>query len=274
MRYGGVRDLVQALSVVMPDGRVIHAGRPVMKNVAGYDLVKLFTGSWGALGLITDVTFKLSPTPRAVRTLAVPVDSIAVGLDWGRRLLPQALVASTVMLLRGGPTVMGMDAPLSLVYTAEGLSEDVDAELLQVKSLLQMHGAPAFVELEGAGSELWAEWMGEPLAEPGASLVRAGMPVKALKPAIEALGLDAPDKARDVLLDLANGHLYRRGLVDLAAVRRVLDPHDGYAVVLRASDPSADLDRWGHVPGGTRMMDAIKARWDPQQRFNPDVFVV
>jgi hypothetical protein len=79
---------------------------------------------------------------------------------------------------------------------------------------------------------------------------------------------------RQVLLDLANGHLYLRGRVDLTAMRRVLGAHDGYAVVLRASDPSAAPDRWGYTSGGQRMMDAIKARWDPEGRFNAGAFVV
>ncbi len=277
MRYGGVRDLVQALTVVMPDGRVVRAGRPVMKNVAGYDLVKLFTGSWGTLGLITDVTFKLSPTPRAVRTLAVPVDTIEVGLDWGRRLLPQVLVASTVMLMRGGPAFDGLDAPLSLIYTAEGLPEDVDAELLQVKSLLRMHGAPPLVELETAGSALWARWAGAPLSGPDARLIRAGMPVKALGPVFDALrggkvGIDWDAQA--MALDLANGHLYLRDGVDLTAIRQVVHAHDGYAVVLRASESRETLDRWGYLSDGQLLMDAIKARWDPQRQFNPGAFVV
>ncbi len=64
MRYGAVRDLVLAATVVLPDGRVIRAGRPVVKNVAGYDLPKLFVGSYGTLGLLTDVSLKLAPLPR------------------------------------------------------------------------------------------------------------------------------------------------------------------------------------------------------------------
>ncbi|MGC9467624.1 MAG: FAD-linked oxidase C-terminal domain-containing protein, partial [Anaerolineae bacterium] len=59
MRYGAVRDLVLALTTVLPDGRVLRLGRPVMKNVAGYDLVKLHVGGYGTLGLITDVTLRL-----------------------------------------------------------------------------------------------------------------------------------------------------------------------------------------------------------------------
>ncbi len=69
MRYGAIRDLVLSVTVALADGRVIRAGRPVMKNVAGFDLVKLFVGSHGTLGLITEATLKYAAQPRARRTL-------------------------------------------------------------------------------------------------------------------------------------------------------------------------------------------------------------
>jgi FAD/FMN-containing dehydrogenase len=178
--------------------------------------------------------------------------------------------------MRGGPAAGRSDAPLRLIYTAEGLPADVDAELLQVRSLLQMHGAPGFAELETAGSALWAEWVGAPLSGADEHLIRAGMPVKALGPVMDALRASAESdwETREMALDLANGHLFLRGGSDLAAMRQVLDAHDGYAVVLRSSAPRETLDRWGYVPDGQSMMQAIKARWDPQGRFNPGVFVV
>ena len=160
MRYGGVRDLVQALHVTLPDGRALYVGRPVMKNVAGYDLVKLFVGSYGSLGLITDVTLKLMARPRATQTLTVAVPSWVEGLRWAAMLSQAALVASAVLVgqppdERGG---------LSLVYTAEGLPEDVDEELLGVRALLGRVGAPEPATRASDGCSVWAQWLA---AEPG-----------------------------------------------------------------------------------------------------------
>jgi glycolate oxidase FAD binding subunit len=70
-RYGSPRDLLIGITVVRPDGVVAHSGGKVVKNVAGYDLGKLFAGSYGTLGLITEATFRLHPVPQAVAYLTV-----------------------------------------------------------------------------------------------------------------------------------------------------------------------------------------------------------
>src|SRR5258706_7935121 len=67
--FGWPTSFVIGMKVVLADGRAIKAGGSVVKNVAGYDLCKLFTGSYGTLGLITDLTFKLRPLPAGSRTL-------------------------------------------------------------------------------------------------------------------------------------------------------------------------------------------------------------
>ena len=100
MRYGGVRDLVQAMTVVLADGRIVRYGRPVMKNVAGYDMIKLFIGAYGSLGLITDVSFKISPAPRTRHTLVVPMEDLDVGMQIGQQLFRKSLIASSVLLCR------------------------------------------------------------------------------------------------------------------------------------------------------------------------------
>ncbi|HEV7865821.1 MAG TPA: FAD-binding oxidoreductase, partial [Acidimicrobiia bacterium] len=68
-RYGGVRDLVVGVTVVLSDGTVARAGGKVIKNVAGYDLGKLFAGAFGTLGLIAEVTVRLHPRPARTATV-------------------------------------------------------------------------------------------------------------------------------------------------------------------------------------------------------------
>ena len=66
-RYGGVRDLVVGMTVILSDGTIAKSGGKVIKNVAGYDLAKLFAGSYGTLGLIASVAVRLHPLPGAQR---------------------------------------------------------------------------------------------------------------------------------------------------------------------------------------------------------------
>jgi D-lactate dehydrogenase (cytochrome) len=274
MLYGGLRDLVLALTVTLPDGRVLRAGRPVMKNVAGYDLVKLFVGSYGTLGLITDVTFKLSARPRCSRTLAVPVPAAAEGVTWAQRLRQASLVASAVLLCDGA-AVPGLDAERALLYTAEGLPEDVDAEFFQARSLLQSLNAPEPQDLDVTGSQVWASWMGQgtPTAAGGYKLVRLGVPPKDLPDLVRQLeGVPEMD-AVEAIADFPNGHLYLRGVFDLARARAAAVDRGGYGVVLQAYPPT-DVDLWGYRPEALDMMRAIKARWDPEMVFNTGIFVV
>src|SRR5204863_270033 len=67
LRYGTPRDLVIGITVVRADGQLARSGGKVVKNVAGYDLGKLFAGSFGTLGLIAEATFRLHPVPAAAR---------------------------------------------------------------------------------------------------------------------------------------------------------------------------------------------------------------
>lgn len=267
-RYGGVRDLVLAVTVVLPDGRIVRAGRPVMKNVAGYDLTKLFVGSYGTLGLITDVTLKLASQPRARVSYAIPVDTLEHGATWGTALLQEMLIASSLLLCQSKGLPVSTD--YALLYTAEGLPEDVKAELSQVRANLSRLGAPAPIEIAVSGSEVWAGWMGQ---EMGAeTLLRVGVAPKDL-PEMIVKDYRALLGRSSFAADLAGGQLFLRGDVDVAAVRGVAQRRDGYAVVLRASGMD-DLDVWGHSPAALNLMRALKLRWDIPRMFNPDVFIV
>jgi glycolate oxidase FAD binding subunit len=85
-RYGGVRDLVVGITVALSDGTVAKAGGKVIKNVAGYDLGKLFAGSQGTLGMIVSVAVRLHPRPELTATVAGSTDS------------PQALARAAIEL--------------------------------------------------------------------------------------------------------------------------------------------------------------------------------
>jgi glycolate oxidase FAD binding subunit len=105
-RYGAPRDLVIGATVVLGDGTVAHSGGRVVKNVAGYDLGKLFCGSRGAFGLIAAVALRLHPRPATRATLVVPVDAADDAQRLARAVLRSQLVPSAVDLLWPGRLVL------------------------------------------------------------------------------------------------------------------------------------------------------------------------
>jgi glycolate oxidase FAD binding subunit len=121
-KYGTIRDLIIGITVVLHDGTVAKAGSKVVKNVAGYDLSKLFTGSVGTLGIIATANFRLHPIPEASRTVAVEVESAAAA----------AGAAQAVMHSQVEPTVVelhyGEDARL-LTVLLESIPAGVEAKV-------------------------------------------------------------------------------------------------------------------------------------------------
>jgi glycolate oxidase subunit GlcD len=97
--YGAPRAFVLGMRVLLADGRIIKAGGRVVKNVAGYDLCKLFTGSHGTLGLITELTFKLRPRPAREATLIARAHDAPSLYGRARQLLAGAFLPVAVELL-------------------------------------------------------------------------------------------------------------------------------------------------------------------------------
>ncbi len=262
LRYGGVRDQVLGLRVVLPDGRRVRFGRPVVKNVAGYDMPKLFVGAHGTLGLVTEVTLRLIARPRARRSLHVPMQELR--LEWASALLPQALVASAVVVSKGDDPA----APYMLSYTAEGYPQDVDTELQAARATLDGLGAKTVTETDAvSGFDRWAS-----LLRQHRSHLRIGVAPKALP---DLLLKHAADLGDQFVADMANGVVWAApaNLPRVSALRQTVAPLGGYAV-MTAARADAGFDPWGYAPDMLPLMRRLKARWDPQAYVNPGMFLV
>ncbi|HET9918400.1 MAG TPA: FAD-linked oxidase C-terminal domain-containing protein, partial [Ktedonobacteraceae bacterium] len=255
----------------------------IVKNVAGFDLPKVFAGSYGTLGLLTDITLKITPLPRARHTLLIPADDLRHGLIWARQMLPLALVTSAIVLFKGDtmPDVPGLPpSPYLLSYTAEGLPEDVEAELDTVRQLLHTAGAPPPLAVETpTGNDLWADLLrGAPRQ---ALQARIGVPIRDLPAYIQ-------DQSHllhggTFLADIANGLTYAVKMVDnaeearawLEALRQPALAAEGYAIAMNVPTLlQGAIDQWGYRPQALDVMQGLKARWDPAGILNPGVFVV
>src|SRR5665811_2230828 len=147
--HGPVRDLLIGVTVVRADGVVAHAGGKVVKNVAGYDVGKLLTGSFGTLGVITQAAFRLHPLPQARRWVSVPV-----ALPDGIPPLVQQVVHSQLV-----PTAVELDRPATggatLCLLLEGIPPGVES---RTNAALDLMGTGAT-----AGDDAPGWWGTEPL---------------------------------------------------------------------------------------------------------------
>lgn len=147
-RYGRMRDLVLGVTVVLGDGLVASSGGKVVKNVAGYDLGKLFCGSHGVLGVIVRASLRLHPVPVASATLVVPISSEDDAAAKRRAILRSQLVPSALDAIGEGLAVL-----------FEGSARAVEA---------QMAAARALVGGDAAGDDVWDEVRRRPGGAPDA----------------------------------------------------------------------------------------------------------
>ena len=132
-RYGTMRDLVIGATAVLPDGTVANSGGKVVKNVAGYDLAKLFCGSEGRLGRMVRLSLRLHPAPETSATVVASPEP-------GKAL---AVLRSTLV-----PSAVDVHWPDRLALLFEGSERAVAA---QVETARELIGA------EAAGDDVWAE---------------------------------------------------------------------------------------------------------------------
>jgi glycolate dehydrogenase FAD-binding subunit len=155
--YGTARDLLIGATVITADGGVVHGGGKVVKNVAGYDLPKLFVGSHGTLGILVEMTVRLRPLPDAERLEAVSFERIkdcgaAVRAVLGSDLIPNALD----ILDAAASTAAGLPAIPTLVVGFDGLPEQIDWQVGELAALVKPLGGRPHAALPSAlQAQLW-----------------------------------------------------------------------------------------------------------------------
>src|SRR5690242_19042289 len=138
--YGTARDLLIGVTVVTGDGQVVRGDGKVVKNVAGYDLPKLFIGSYGTLGVLVDMTLKLRPLPDAERFVAVRFDRRKDAAMAARGLMASDLIPDVVDLLDvDASRVLQLSGP-ALVVGFDGLREQVEWQSAELVKLTATHG--------------------------------------------------------------------------------------------------------------------------------------
>ncbi|GAA4199916.1 FAD-binding oxidoreductase [Streptosporangium oxazolinicum] len=274
-RYGTARDLLIGITVVLADGTIATSGGNVVKNVAGYDLGKLFTGSYGTLGVITEATFRLHPIPAARRWVTVDLPAAAEPGSPAARAALAALdgLVTELAASRAEPSAVELEWPdltggPVVSALVEGVAADARAEA--VRKSMDEHGSARIT------AEAPAWWSAPPGEE---VLLELRVPPAAAHPALRAVaarGLPARVRgsvASAVLLVALPGDV---GAAEFSGfvtdVRDDLRRLGGGLTVLAAPPGLAHgIDRWG-PSGALPLMRRVKERFDPDRRMSPGRF--
>lgn len=276
--YGGWRDQIIGMHMALADGSLIKSGGRVVKNVQGYDLGKLFTGSLGSLGLITQVNLKLAPLPQVRRLLVARGELERVSAFLADVAAAQLRAAAVDLLDEPAAAATGVaGAGCAGFVLLEGTQSLVDAQSAAVQRL----ATATALSCEGidgaAGADVVRAWIdlgrSDDLGEHEALLAISALPAdvveveQALTRAADAFGVGKRSWAR-----FGNGIVYARlsarsgadALAQLARVHEALLVH-WPATTLAAGDPALarSTQPWGLPPPGIEVMRALKQRFDP-----------
>jgi glycolate oxidase FAD binding subunit len=277
-RYGTPRDLLIGITVVRADGVVAHAGGKVVKNVAGYDLGKLFAGSQGTLGLITEVTFRLHPLPAAVAWVTAEFGPA----EWAGAVAAVAAAAGSPLV----PSAVELDwpggsqRPLRVGVLLEGTGPGVAERAKQMSELMAGPGGAVSVAETAP-----ARWGSLPDA---ATVIRVSFWLSSLGVVLDALAAAGADAGvRPAVSGPAGaGALYAcldPGTSDADAVQFVAVLRERVAGVLNSAGPrgpraavavltapaavlAAAADRT--IPG-LDLMRAVRDQFDTDHRMFP-----
>src|SRR5881628_1650963 len=158
MAYGGVRDLVIGMKMVLASGEPIKAGGKVVKNVAGYDMCKLFVGSLGTLGVITEVTFKMAPLPESAASFLAS-GSLAQCIRFVGQIFSSPLLPAAVTLIgpdAAKPLGHNLATPAVVVWI-EGFEEAITRHLRDLQSMAGGVGLTGEVLRNEPHNNLWEE---------------------------------------------------------------------------------------------------------------------
>lgn len=294
--YGTARDLLIGCEFVLADGHIGRSGGRVVKNVAGYDLHKLMIGSFGTLGLLTEVTFKVLPLPQHSQWAVALFDKAEDALQAARQAVrsnsnPVALEVLNATAQSQIGEFSGLNltqAPYVLFFAAEGVAVAVKDQLNALTELSRKAGAREVIPIESKeeNTTLWQALRDLP-AQPAYNLrlrwsaTLKGLPfaLKSAEQLAEKLSLNAALQVR-----AGTGLVYLYANLNDAAVeqaaqlletaRHEAQKREG-ALVIEAAPAGlkAKIDVWGDAGDAFAAMQALKNKLDPQGILNPGRFL-
>ncbi len=273
-RYGGLRDMLIGVQFVRYDGAIAKAGGRVVKNVAGYDLMKLLTGAYGSLGILSELTFRLYPVQACSRTVVLSGGGLAIEAAAAEVRL-SGLTPVALDVLSGSLT----ERSRSLVARFQGIEAGVDEQTERLRKIGTTHGM-TFEQLDGADDEAFWRRSAQ-MIRPDTVLCKVGLRPSGIPWLIELADKVVPgaqvrlygssglgwiqfddDKSADSIV---------RGLEEL---RSHCQKNAGFLTLLQAPKAVKQrIDVWGYSGNALGMMSDIKQKFDPQNILSPGRFV-
>lgn len=282
LRYGGVRDQIIGVRVALADGTIAKGGGKVVKNVAGYDLPKLFTGSLGTLGVIVGATFRLYPLAAAARTLTLRSPDLAALGDLALRVTASQLVPAAIDIAGASD-----DDPATFAVSFEtGGDAAAEEQASEALALAGSLGATART-LSGAAEDAFWEQLDAGLAPSPSTagislLLKASVVPTGVARWLARLGtaMREGDVRARWRAHAGHGLIFARLEGTAEALIALVEPLRAAARAERGSLVVADappaiasrVDVWG-PSAALDVMRGLKARFDPHGTLNPGRFV-
>lgn len=277
-RYGSVRDQLLGVTFVRADGEIAKAGGRVVKNVAGYDLMKLLTGSYGTLGFISQLTFRLYPLAEASGTVVLTGNAEAISqaadILRGSALTPvQADLLSTKLV-----SSLGLGEGLGLIARFQSISESVKEQSNRVLEVGQKLGLDGAIFADGDEANLWQRLQKRIHTNTTESVINCKIGV-------------LPTAAVEILTQVELGLIHISsglGLLQLESKNQVLKIRDelrsagsdrtqwnrGFLTILSAPKAVKEqIDVWGYTGNALPLMRRIKEQFDSKNILSPGRFV-
>ena len=268
-RYGTIRDLIIGIIVVLHDGTVAKAGGKVVKNVAGYDLSKLFTGSLGTLGVIANANFRLHPRPGAARTMAVEVTEPQQAQAAAQAIVHSQVEATAVELHYD-------ENEKQLAVLLESIPGGIDAKAETISFLLKQFGEVRTL------SDEEADRLGEPTSEVvlkiGASPAELAAVLNSVLGAAERKGLAHPritgHAGTGVTLVGFSGENEDGAAGFVEEMREIWVRRGGNVTLQRAPlTLKQRVSTWDNGGDYLGLVRRVKEKFDPRGGMNPGRFL-
>ncbi|HLV99771.1 MAG TPA: FAD-binding oxidoreductase [Ktedonobacterales bacterium] len=291
LRYGAARDLVIGLRVVLGDGTIARSGGKVVKNVAGYDLNKLYIGSLGTLGIIVEANFKLIPRPEHEETLLIAFENASAAMETVIALLSSVVTPTALELL--DPAAQQslpeqaramLPGPAYLLATSfSSVAKAVTRQLADSRAIATSHAGSPRGNLEGTAHDTF--WAAVRARQIGPVVCKVSLLINDVAPFLAEAQTICQEQQLEssaiahagsgvIYLQLGPADALDRLAAAIGKLRNLALQDKGSLVITHAPTAlKAQINVWGEARPDLRLMGTLKRKFDPADTLVKGRFV-